>query len=574
MSSSSIFAYIYTPSDKQIIAASSSMAKFINKANLERIIYSPESQIAATSLTNSAAHTVEASTVAEIFTKAIEIEGKPSLIVTEPKMARLLVSILCGDKNVVNKEADSNEILIVAKTPSGIFNSLYLNIPSYNTINESESVDDINYVPLTKQLKKMDVVPLDPKVAPPNTLEETKKKVKECIPNLPQVHRTNVGEPLLEYLDRPMAKIFFKSAMVQDAIAAVIQSGTHYQPMATGAFQEITSDLYMSFLAKANSGGVDGSLQIYPPIIRWTVEKGEIYTWPIESTQSIGLKTSIVGLPVAFADSGIAAYTALGHEVTGHDVLRANSGLFTELKEHIAQEIKPQWLSAYWTKVVDDGASDIMGILSVGPMAGLGLVILFEGWFGGLRNYQPEGDTHPMDVLRGYLGAQVIRLLKFSDRKMWADKLESKTDEILADQGNTIKFVDRTVSWNQTPKTQDEIDVRASIQTFAHIITACQMASLNNHALGELDNWEDSDEAIVDRIRRVFLQPNSNPDIACPEGYYAAHAVAAATKESILGSKSQQELARIFTQMLTLLSNMNKTNPLFQKQPYKRYFRY
>eukprot|EP01101_Sappina_pedata_P005823 TRINITY_DN2755_c0_g1_i1.p1 TRINITY_DN2755_c0_g1~~TRINITY_DN2755_c0_g1_i1.p1 ORF type:complete len:603 (+),score=217.60 TRINITY_DN2755_c0_g1_i1:272-1810(+) len=507
----------------------------------------------------------------------ISCSEKPSLVITSPANILELVHSLCGSvpANIAAKSAVSKtDMLVLVRQESGTTKVVSINLPVKSKAANRIPQQEINLAPPTKQLKDMKVVPLDPSVLVPKTKKEVLELVRQCVPKLAAIHQISIGNPLLKYLESPASDLMFRSALVQDAIGAVIQSGQYYNPKATRAFQEITSDLYQGFLAKEDSSGVPNPvLQRNPPIIKWGVDKGEIYTWPADSTELIpGVTTSIVVFPVAFADSGIAAYTALGHETCGHDILHADVGLLPDIREHIKEKIRPDWLCQYWQQVLDDGASDVLGILSVGPMAGLGLIILFDGWFGGLRNYQVPGDVHPMDILRGYLAAQVVRMLNFSDREFWASKIEQKTDFILATEGNVVKFDGRVIKFNQNPKTEEELQVRQSIQTFAEIVMAGKMKTLDNKSLAQIDNWEDSDEDIVDEIRAKYFGDCINTD-PFPEGYYAAHAVAAGTKEAILSPKSQKDLDRVFLQMVTLLAEMNKTNPYFQGAPKKRYFR-
>lgn len=77
-----------------------------------------------------------------------------------------------------------------------------------------------------------------------------------------------------------------------------------------------------------------------------------------------------------------------------------------------------------------------MGVLNMGPAAGIWLVVYFRGLnaaFTGvatLRNDGPSGDPHPADILRGFLAAATVRLLSFDDAVTWADAIEQETERM------------------------------------------------------------------------------------------------------------------------------------------------
>ena len=74
-----------------------------------------------------------------------------------------------------------------------------------------------------------------------------------------------------------------------------------------------------------------------------------------------------------------------------------------------------------------------MGILNMGPAAGIGLIVYFRGLnaaFTGsatLRNDGPSRDPHPADIMRGFVAAAVVRRLSFDGAVAWADAIDQET---------------------------------------------------------------------------------------------------------------------------------------------------
>ena len=147
-------------------------------------------------------------------------------------------------------------------------------------------------------------------------------------------------------------------------------------------------------------------------------------------------------------------------------------------------------LAQYWRDRIDETASDVMGILNMGPAAGIGLIAFFRGLnaaFTGevkLRSSGPESDVHPADILRGYLAAETVRLLEFSDAAAWADAIEEETDKDVA----TIRLAGQVITKENAKK---------SAKAVAVAVVKRQLPSLENHSLGNIQNWRDRDEDIV-----------------------------------------------------------------------------
>lgn len=383
---------------------------------------------------------------------------------------------------------------------------------------------------------------------------------------LPPLYREAVYQPFVRKLDELGEPGFHQilemdpsregmALMMLDIAQTILQNGEGYDVRATDAFQEVVSDLYDGFLSEEDRWGVKPPDKSgIPPLVKWGNPQYGPYTWTVEATSAFGLQTGVVNLPPANAKQGLLAWAALGHETTGHDVLHADSGLLQELGAIVRTALQEQNtgsdLPHYWSSRIDETASDVLGILNMGPAAGIGLI----GYFRGLRaayegtpalsNYGPENAPHPADILRGYLAASTVRLLDFDGADLWAARIEEEVNKDLT----RIRLGRREVS----PE-----EARRSADIVASALVQCKLQRLENHALGEIQNWSNKDEAIVQQLRRL-LRSRTQLSFDHSSGYYAAHVVAAAVVEAV---SSDAEIGAIFESMLILLKAMHNANP-------------
>jgi hypothetical protein len=204
----------------------------------------------------------------------------------------------------------------------------------------------------------------------------------------------------------------------------------------------------------------------------------------------------------------------------------------------------------YWSARIDETASDVLGILNIGPAAGIGLIGYFRGLnaaFGGaaaLRNDGPDDDPHPADILRGFLAASCVRRLKFSGAKAWATVIEEETRKDVT-----------TIQLSGVQVNEDE--ARKSADVIAEVIMHGKMGSLENHALGDIQNWHNADEKIVQRLRGLLTTVGQMP-ANIESGIYAAHVVAAAVTAAL---SHGADITLLFDRMLGFLKKMHDANP-------------
>jgi hypothetical protein len=91
----------------------------------------------------------------------------------------------------------------------------------------------------------------------------------------------------------------------------------------------------------------------------------------------------------------------------------------------------------------------------------------------------------------------------------------------------------------------------------AQTVVQHQLASLENHALREIQDWRNRDEEIVGNLRPLLRTTEPLPT-SLGEGIYAAHVVAAAIVE---GLSDGANIPLSFERMISLLKLMHDTNP-------------
>jgi hypothetical protein len=347
------------------------------------------------------------------------------------------------------------------------------------------------------------------------------------------------------------------AGLMLDIAQALLQRGERFEGKALGAFEEVVSDLYDGFLSAEDRRGVNPpDKETDPPLVKFGNPADGPYTWPADATETFNLRVAIVNLPPANARRGLMAWPALGHETAGHDILHADNGLLQQVSQAVrtglAQGKGTAGLAGYWADRIDETASDVFGILNMGPAAGIGLLAFFRGLnaaFTGqprLRNNGPASDPHPADIVRGFLAAATVRLLEFSGAAAWADLIEKETHKDLG----TIHLAGKVVS-PQLAKLSAEIVAQA--------IVTHPMLALENHALGEIQTWRDSDEDLAHRLVASLTTANPVP-ANLPSKIYAAHMVAGATYAAL---SQGANIPALFQRMLDLLKAKHDANPVF-----------
>lgn len=207
-------------------------------------------------------------------------------------------------------------------------------------------------------------------------------------------------------------------------------------------------------------------------------------------------------------------------------------------------------LPRYWSDRIDETASDVLGILNMGPAAAVGLIGYFRGLNAAisgsptLRNTGSARDSHPADILRGFLAAATVRLLQFEGAPQWADALAAET----AKDVSRIRLANVPIN---------EQEARESAEIVATALVRTEVESLEGHALGEIQDWRDTDESVVCELRDVLtgVQPLRSEVAA---GIFAAHVVAAVATAAV---SRDADIPALFDRMLSILKTMHDGNP-------------
>jgi len=410
----------------------------------------------------------------------------------------------------------------------------------------------------------------------PTDYNQLRGRLEACREKLPPLYRETVYKPYGATLDQlgqaGFTKILLRdpqregeAGLMVDIAHSILQNGEGYNETTTDGFQEVISDLYDGFLSAEDRQGVKppdkGTI---PPLVKWGRPDFGPYTWPVDATSVFGLEAGVVNLPPANARRGLLAWAALGHETTGHDILYADTGLLQELamkaRKALEEQNVAQCLPEYWSNRIDETASDILGILNMGPSAGIGLIGYFralnEAYTGDgrLRSDGPEDDPHPADIIRGYLASSAVGLLRFSGASGWAKVILAETEK------------DRTeISLGGTVVSPE--DARQSAAIVASTLMRSKMESLDNHALGDIQDWRDHDETITRKLRAILTSSNQLPRTYA-KGFYAAHVVAAAVTAAL---SRDGDVDLLFSRMVTILKTMHDGNaswgPLYVAHP-------
>jgi hypothetical protein len=346
--------------------------------------------------------------------------------------------------------------------------------------------------------------------------------------------------------------------LLLDISHAILQNGERFLDIATDAFEEVVTDLYDGFLSAQDRNGIKmPDRAVLPPLVKWGNPDFGPYTFPIDATEIFDVRCGVVNMPPANATRGIVAWAALGHETAGHDVIHADHGLEAEIADMVQQALLPLQfgLADYWSTRIDETASDVMGILNMGPAPAIGLIAYFRGLnaaFSGsakLRNRGPAGDGHPADIVRGFLAAETVRLLSFAGAGAWADAIDGETTKDIDAHAQTFSLANKNVPIAVA---------KESAKITARIIATTKFKTLHKHALIEIQDWRDTDEAVVTDLIPALTTTTNAPASITGSGIFAAHVVSAAVMAALSGKGTP---TTIFKRMVVVLKSMHDTNP-------------
>jgi hypothetical protein len=279
-----------------------------------------------------------------------------------------------------------------------------------------------------------------------------------------------------------------------------------------GRFQAVVSNLYRSFLAREQRVGLPQPLaEVLPPLVTFapTSDRGP-FTLPVDRVrQYIGASVGVVSLPGAYAAHPLV-WAGLAHETGGHDVIHADPGLIEQLAAGVGKlDALPPALRPVWATWIDEAASDVYGILNIGPAFAVGLIALFAT-IGAARaaSTAPLGavrtqlavagsqmvDAHPVELLRLHvaLGAvDALAGLSPPRRATWLDLLGGIAE---AAAGGAATIDARDITTGAVVQHLPLPVMASAARAVGAYIATARLDALGGHSIQDIETWDDADD--------------------------------------------------------------------------------
>jgi hypothetical protein len=353
---------------------------------------------------------------------------------------------------------------------------------------------------------------------------------------LPAIYRTSYVAPLLAALPDVVVQLrqqFDRSTQLgtssEDAMAdvrcladtlvgAVRDWGQDAYREPLHRFQAVVSNMYRSFLGSEQRARVALPLiETLPPLVTFgpAPDQGP-FTLPVDSVkQFIGASIGIVSLPGCYAHHPIL-WGALAHETGGHDVLHADPGLLQQLAAGVAKlDGMPPGLGGVWSAWMDETASDVYGVLNIGPTFTIGLLAFLaslraaqipgSGEIGVVRTTLPVSggqliDPHPVDLLRLHVAIGVIEALDgltVARRSEWLGMFEAIAG-VASGGATTIDVHD--ASSGKVIQRMPLATAAASARAVGKYIATAKLDALGGVSIQDVETWDDTDETAAGNI--------------------------------------------------------------------------
>jgi hypothetical protein len=317
-------------------------------------------------------------------------------------------------------------------------------------------------------------------------------------------------------------------------------------------FLAVVSNLYRSFLSPKKRGDARVPLSVpsLPPLgVFHHVASGNkrALPGPVAFTSTMnkllcGADIAVMVLPIGFYRSPIT-WAPLAHEATGHSVLQADPQLLPDLVDGIRamfglSQISPgetltreQSLGALWAYWAEEAASDVLGLLNIGPSFAISLAaILAANRSSDLSKpilaVQAGDDRgmvgpHPIDVLRIHIAIGVLDCLTGLSRKRKADyaRLLRRIADFCAhnayNQGygsaNKVRVKGRIpIHGDHSVQVDFELPISEATATARRVggfIASFRVSALANKSIQDLETWDESDEDLAQSVCERLIDP-------------------------------------------------------------------
>ncbi|MDR4493349.1 MAG: hypothetical protein R3B74_02790 [Nitrospirales bacterium] len=259
---------------------------------------------------------------------------------------------------------------------------------------------------------------------------------------------------------------------IEDLIGPVYDLSSHVEDLdenfhwnlsdQTGQFLAVVSNFYRMFLESKRGAGQKLEITNWlPPLatFRHSMPFPKItpYTFPAhESALLFGGKVGIVVLPASYREHPLL-WSALAHEVGGHDILHIVPGLLSELERKVSElsfrngssSSDNKLLRQLWRYWIGEAASDICGVLFMGPTYALAQAIYIAVLNEQLNPVIGQFFVDAIDELK----EDLKNAMELEDEE-WKKEIKGGLT-ILANKGNALKELKGNPVLNTSPRPPD-----------------------------------------------------------------------------------------------------------------------
>ena len=329
--------------------------------------------------------------------------------------------------------------------------------------------------------------------------------------------------------------------ILETIVAAVYDHGVEEVAAPLHRFLAVVSNFYRSFLDAERRIRADFPLaEALPPLAMFQHSgRSGPFTVPVDGTHDLfGAAVGVVSLPSTYRNDPLL-WASLAHETGGHDVLHADTDLLPELAGGVrnffgggpvmsGQITGAHLLGLLWSYWIDEAASDVYGLLNIGPSFGLNLIVFFAA-----LNARAEGsdqpslrtatgrdpmdilDPHPIDILRPHLAIGVVQSLArlseearnayVQDLNMLAELCAPGVTEVEV-VGSLPRRTGGSLPLNVRLPLAPMQDAARRVGAF---IASTRLQALGGHSIQDLETWDDPDEAAALRIADILTRDAS-----------------------------------------------------------------
>jgi nucleoside phosphorylase len=361
-------------------------------------------------------------------------------------------------------------------------------------------------------------VPPPPPYGSKPTLAGVQPAVDGGAPFLPQIYREGYAAPLQSQL----AAVVARQLRADDLVSLETLTGAVYQhnqkagQAQLARFLAVISNLYRSFLDDDKRANLSVPLsETIPPLamFQFDAANGPFTITCEQVAKEFGATIGVVSLPAAYRDDPFL-WSALAHETGGHDVLHADPDLLPELGDTVQALFgtTAPLMGALWAYWIDEAASDVYGVLNIGPTFGCALASLFTPLLAQLEGKTSAPpmlrtqsgsdefgrlDPHPTDILRLHLTIGVIESLfglSASRKQQYTDQL-LELATLLCPPGATSVELQGAIDPDTTiADSFPLIEMQDSARRVGAAIATVKLAALAGHSVQDIETWDDPDE--------------------------------------------------------------------------------